>query len=126
MGSCGWCVCVCVEGKPKPKRRWKKKAPPSEQRRSARLEVKRQEMEQFLLTHEFSSDDGSLSDDGERFSSPSPKRFKCDVMHEGLDATLPAGDSSQPVHQPADSVDIHQVRFNGSSPLHFSVLSQYR
>ena len=122
MLNYGVMLLACVEGKLKPKRRRVKKAPPSEQRRSARLELKRQEMEQFLLTRELSSDDSSLSNDGDNFSSPLPKRFKCDLMHEGPGATLPASDSLQPFHQPADSVHIHQVRFNGSSPPHFFVL----
>jgi len=92
-----------------PKRKWKRKAPPSEQRRSARLELKRQEIDQFLLTQQFSSDDGSWSDDGEKLFSPSPKHSKHDSLHEGLGATLSAGDSLQAAHQPENCTDTLQV-----------------
>ena len=75
----------CVEPK---RREYKKRGTMSsgEQRRSARLELKRQEIEQLLLTEQMSLDDSSASasDDSSQFSDASPKRVRYDTAEQTI------------------------------------------
>jgi len=55
-------MCVVISGSPsKPKRVYRKHAQPSEHRRSARLELKRREIEQLLMTQPVTTDSSSSS-----------------------------------------------------------------
>jgi len=98
VAKCGQAVCVCAE-KLKQKRKYEWLAPPAEQRRSARLELKRQELEQLRLTQPMSSDDGSMSDNSydDVSSSRSPRSYRRDSMSETADVTTFNDEALQPV-----------------------------
>jgi len=64
-----------VETRSKPKRKYRRKPPvPTEKRQSARLELKRRETQQSLLTLKLSSDDDSSSDNSDNHSTLLPRR----------------------------------------------------
>ena len=85
------------------KQKYERQAPPAKQRRSARLELKRQELEQLRLTKPMSSDDGSLSDSSDDVSSSlSAWSDRRDSVFEAEDVTTFNHEPLQPVpdHKP--------------------------
>jgi len=91
---------MCVATVPEAKRRYNRRAQPAEQRRSTRLELKRQEMDQLMLTEQLTS---SLSEDSDGLSDVSPKRASNDQSEPREQSSPQSPDDDQPAQVKTES-----------------------